>query len=113
MKGWGLSLVPFLFSNLHFLVRLWTLSDLFCFLRPLPAFRMLSRSVFRGQPQKGSRCEFRQSSAPDSNLPRGAVPRRGWPRLNSKKRLWVAHPCGFCKGGGLFSCPFSKAFSAQ
>jgi len=23
----------------------------------------------------------------------------GWPRLNSEKRLWVAHPCGFCKGG--------------
>src|SRR5229473_1359604 len=60
MKGWGLSLVPFLFSNFHFLLRLWTLSDLFCFLRPLPAFRMLSRSVFRGQPQKGSRCEFLQ-----------------------------------------------------
>jgi len=26
----------------------------------------------------------------------------GWPRLNSKKRLWVAHPCGFCKGGVFF-----------
>src|SRR6266446_2950611 len=38
MKGWGLSLVPFLFSNFHFLLRLWTLSDLFCFLRPLPTF---------------------------------------------------------------------------
>jgi len=20
----------------------------------------------------------------------------GWPRLHSEKRLWVAHPCGFC-----------------
>src|SRR6266849_3314020 len=98
MKGWGLSLVPFLFSNFHFLVHLWTLSDLFCFLRPLPAFRMLSHSVFRGQLQKGSRCEFRQSSAPHSNLPRGAVPRRSWlprrrrghPRSRSEIRL----PCG-------------------
>jgi hypothetical protein len=28
---------------------------------------------------------------------------RGWPRLNSEKRLWVAHPCGsvFCKGGAF------------
>src|SRR5216683_8117691 len=37
-------------------------------------------SLFRGQPQKGSRCEVRQSAAPDSNLPRGAVPRRFWRR---------------------------------
>jgi hypothetical protein len=30
--------------------------------------------------------------------------RGGWPRLNSEKRLWVAHPCGFvsCKGGAGF-----------
>src|SRR6266852_6071622 len=29
----------------------------------------------------------------------GAAPydfQGGWPRLNSEKRLWVAHPCGFC-----------------
>jgi hypothetical protein len=32
----------------------------------------------------------------------------GWLRPNSKKRLWVAHPCGFvfCKVG-FFSCPLS------
>jgi hypothetical protein len=29
----------------------------------------------------------------------------GWPRLISEKRLWVAHPCGFCfmQGWGWFS----------
>jgi hypothetical protein len=24
----------------------------------------------------------------------------GWPRLNSEKRLWVPHPCGF-QGAGF------------
>jgi predicted nucleic acid-binding protein len=29
---------------------------------------------------------------------------RGWPRLNSERSLWVAHPCGFVssKGGAAF-----------
>jgi hypothetical protein len=33
----------------------------------------------------------------------------GWPRLNSEKRLWVAHPCAFvfCKGG-VFLLPYSE-----
>jgi hypothetical protein len=26
----------------------------------------------------------------------------GWPRLNSEKRHWVAHPCVSCKGGVFF-----------
>src|SRR5260370_40856556 len=27
----------------------------------------------------------------------------GWPPLNSEKRLWVAHPCGFVsRKGGVF-----------
>jgi len=24
-----------------------------------------------------------------------SLPAGGWPRLNSQKRLWVPHPCGF------------------
>jgi len=24
-----------------------------------------------------------------------SLPAGGWPRLNSEKRLWVPHPCGF------------------
>src|SRR5260370_12137380 len=36
---------------------------------------------------------------------------RGWPRLNSEKRLWVAHPCvfGFARVGS-FSFPFSNFY---
>src|SRR6266480_3663527 len=34
------------------------------------------RAVFRGPPQKGSRCEVRQSSGLGSNFPRGDVSRR-------------------------------------
>jgi plasmid stabilization system protein ParE len=33
-------------------------------------------------------------------------PRRGrqggWLTLESTERFWVAHPCGFCKGGASF-----------
>src|SRR6266849_4872475 len=54
----------------------------------------------------------------------GAAPydfQGGWPRLNSEKRLWVAHPCGFCisapsrcscgMNGGVFALvPFLRRF---
>ena len=36
----------------------------------------------------------------------------GWPRLNSEKRLWVAHPCGFCKGGVFLLSLFKFLFSS-
>lgn len=52
------------------------------------------------------------NSGPDAVRPfaRGAG---GWPRLNSEKRLWVPHPCGFVGFArvGSFSFPFSLSIS--
>jgi hypothetical protein len=28
-----------------------------------------------------------------------ALSRGGWSQFSSEKRIWVPHPCGFCKGG--------------
>jgi len=36
-------------------------------------------------------------------------PLRTQPRTNSEKRIWEAHPCGFCKGG-IFSAFSSFQF---
>src|SRR6266849_7064361 len=42
------------------------------------------------------------TKTPDVAVSPWGVP-GGWPCLNSEKRLWVAHPCGFvfCKGGAF------------
>jgi hypothetical protein len=43
----------------------------------------------------------------------GAVPASGgWPHSNSEKRPWVAHPCGFCKGG-LFLLSLSNSHASS
>jgi len=36
----------------------------------------------------------------------------GRPPLISEKRLWVAHPCGFCKGGVFLFYLFEFLFSS-
>jgi hypothetical protein len=37
--------------------------------------------------------------APGADVAPGFFDFGVWPRRNSENRLWVAHPCGFCKGG--------------
>jgi hypothetical protein len=44
----------------------------------------------------------------DATLASGIGGPGGWPRLNSEKRFWVAHPCWVCKGG-VFLLLFSNS----